>query len=145
MKAALAEIPADACGLGLGEIPAEWRKFLTEALGLRACPRTFVFSLRRESEGDALGLSLNVEKAGAELILLEDLERWRLQGLDVLQAKFPTLRKEPEALALLGQALQTMRWGANPGSGCVRTSVRINGPTEKALRDLLKRQSQPHD
>src|SRR5207244_3571563 len=113
----------DVCGLALGEIPSEWRTFLTAALELRVCPRTFVFSLRKERDGVSLYLSLNLDKAGDELILCEDLEKWRRQGLDVLQARFPGMRKEPAALALVGHTLKVMRWGANPGSGCVRTGV----------------------
>jgi hypothetical protein len=75
--------------------------------------------------------------------LLEDLEKWRRRGLDVLRARVPALREEPEALALLGRTLKTMRWGANPGGGCVRTGVQIPGPTWDALGKLLKRASQP--
>jgi hypothetical protein len=142
LQAALGEFPPDTCALFLGEIPAGWRKILAEALELRVSPRTFVFHLRREGEGVALSLSLNVEKAGAELILLEDLERWRRKGLDVLRARVPALREEPEALALLGQTLKTMRWGANPGGACVRTWVQIPGPTWVALGKMLKRASQ---
>jgi hypothetical protein len=139
LQAALREAPADACGLIVGEVPREWRKFLTEALGLRACPRSFAFHMRRRGAGVALSLSLNLDKAGAELILLEDLEKWRREGLDVLQARFPAVREEPEALALLEQALRTVRWRANPGSGCVRTSVQLPGPTWRALGALVKR------
>jgi hypothetical protein len=131
--------------LCVGEIPAGWRRRLTEALDLRACPRTFVFHLRREGEGVALSLRLNLEKPGAELILSEDLEKWRRRGVDVLQARFPALREEPEALALLGQTLKTMRWGANPGGGCVRTELQIPGPTLGALGKLLKLASQPDE
>src|SRR5262249_20886786 len=65
LKKALAEVPPDACALVLGEIPRAWRKLLTEALELRACPRTFVFSLKREGDGVALSLALNLEAAGA--------------------------------------------------------------------------------
>jgi hypothetical protein len=143
LQTALGESPPNACALFLGEIPAGWRKLLAEALELRVSPRTLVCHLRREGEGVALSLSLNVDKAGVELILLEDLERWRPQGLDVLRARVPALREEPEALALLGQTLKTMRWGANPGGACVRTGVQIPGPTWGALGKLLKRASQP--
>jgi hypothetical protein len=145
LQLALQEIPSGACGLCLGEIPAAWRKLLTEGLELRACPRTFVCSLRREDDGVALSLSLNLDKAGAELILLEDLEKWRRRVPDDLQARFPALREEPEALALLGQTLKTMPWGANPGSRCVGTGVRITGPTGRALAALLNRTSQPRE
>ena len=145
LRTALGEVPADACGLFLGEIPAHWRKRLTEGLGLRACPRTFVFYLRREGPGVALSLRLNLDKAGEELMLLEDLDKWRREGLDVLQVRYPAIRKEPVALALLGHSLKTMRWGANPGSGCVRTQVRIPGPTWRALGKLLKQAAQPDE
>src|SRR5438046_426921 len=43
VRMALAEVPPESCGLLLGEIPGEWRKLLTEELGLRICPRTFVW------------------------------------------------------------------------------------------------------
>src|SRR5262249_53148588 len=111
VRAALAEITPDVCGFLLGEIPAELRAVLSDVLRLRACPRTFVLHVRREGEGVALSLSLNVDKAGAELLLLEDLERWRAQGPDVLKARFPAVTKESAELALLGQTLKTMRWG----------------------------------
>jgi len=139
LRTALAEIPPDACGLVLGEIPSEWRNRLGEAMDLRTCPRTFVCYLKKETNGVTLFLSLNVDNAGAELILREDLEKWRLQGLDVLKAMFPGIRKEPAALAVVGKTLKTMRWGANPGSLCVRTRVQVPEATWKALRDLLKR------
>ena len=45
LRAALGEIPPNAFGLLMGEIPAEVRNLLTEALELRECPRTFVFYL----------------------------------------------------------------------------------------------------
>jgi hypothetical protein len=145
LRVASREIPNDACGVFLGEIPVEWRQVLTEGLGLRTCPRTFGFSLKREGKGFALSLSLNLEKVGAELILVEDLEKWGRQGLDVLQAKFPSLRKEPEALALLAQTLKTLRWGANRGSGSVRTRVHISGPIVSAVGKLVERASGPHE
>jgi len=111
---------------------------LTEELEFRTCPRTFVFSLTREGEGCTLSLSLNLDRPGGELILLEDLEKWRRKGLDVLQARFPAVAKEPQALALLGQTLKAMRWQANPGSGCVRTQVHVSGPAGRALLTLVK-------
>jgi hypothetical protein len=139
VRAALAEAPPDGCGFFLGEIPAELRAVLSDVLKLRACPRTFVLHVRREGGGVALSLSLNVDKAGAELLLQEDLERWRTQGLDAVKARFPAVTKEPAALALVGQALATMRWGANPGGKCVRTHVQVPGPTWEAVRRLLQR------
>jgi hypothetical protein len=145
LRMALDEIPSDACGLAVGEIPSAWRRILTEGLNLRTCPHNFVFFLKREGEGVALSLSLNLEKAGAELILLDDLEKWRLQGLDVLQARFPGVREEPEALALLGPTLKTMRWGATPGSECVQIWVQIPDPTVRALGKLAERMSRPYE
>jgi hypothetical protein len=146
LPSGLSEIPPDACGFCVGEIPAAWREALTEGLKLRTCPQSFVCYLKREDEGVALSLNLNVEKPGAELILMEDLEKWRLQALDVLQARFPELREEPEAMALLRQTLKTnMRWGANPGSGRVGTWVQISGPTLRALGQLIERASQAHE
>jgi hypothetical protein len=139
VQTALAEIPWDASGFFLGEIPSEFRKVLTDTLKLRVCPRTFVLHIKREGEGFTLSLSLNVDKAGAELLLLQDLEKWRTQAVDVLQTKFPSVKKEPEALALVGQTLKTARWGANPGGKCVSTYVQMSGPTWKAVRTLLKR------
>ena len=123
----------------LGEIPAEVRKLLTGALKLRVCPRSFVCRLRREGEGLSLSLTLNLDKAGAGRVLQEDLEGWRHQALRVLQAHYPTLRKEPEALALVEQTLKALRW-ANGGQS-VRTDVRISGRTSKALLTLLRRAS----
>jgi serine/threonine protein kinase len=136
LQAALGEMPPGISGFVIGDIPAGVRNWLTEALGLRVCPRNFVLSLQREGEGVALSVTLNVERTGADLILLEDLEKWRRQGLDVLQARFPVLRAEPEALALVGHTLKTMRWGAERGS--VRTHVQVPGPTWQALAHLLK-------
>jgi hypothetical protein len=143
LQAALREVPPDACALFLGEIPAEWRRPLTEALGPRACPRTLVFYLKREGEGVALSLSLNVEKAGGGADLAGRPRGMASPGARRAASQGPVLREEPEALALLGQTLKTMRWGANPGGGCVRTGVQIPGPTWGALGKLLKRASQP--
>jgi serine/threonine-protein kinase len=145
LRAALGEIPPNAFGLLMGEIPAEVRNLLTEALELRECPRTFVCYLKRKNQGVTLSLTLNMEKAGAELLLRDDLEKWRQQGLQVLKARFPRLKVKPGALRLLGHTLQTMRWGTNPGSRSVRTYVQINGPTWRALGDLVKLASQPPD
>jgi serine/threonine protein kinase len=139
----LSEIPPDACGFCVGEIPSAWRKVLTEGLKLRTCPHSFVCYLKREGDGVALSITLSMDKAGEELILMEDLEKWRRQGLDALQAEFPSLREEPAALALLGQTLNArMRWGANPGSGRVGTWVQIPGPTVRAIGQLVERASQ---
>jgi len=143
LKAALAEVPPDACGLCLGEIPPEWRKVLTGALGFRACPRPFVFYLRGEGDGVGLYLSLHVDKAGAEQTLQQDLQNWCRRGATDLRARYPVLGREPKDLELLAQTLKRIRWGANPGSGCVQTYVQVSGPTWRALGDLLKRATQP--
>jgi hypothetical protein len=141
VRAALAEVPADACGLLLGEIPVELRKLLTEALHLRVCPRSLSCHVRRAHRGLTLSLTLNLDKAGADRILQEDLETWRHQALGVLQLHYPALRKEPGALAVVGETLKSMRWAAHGGAS-VRTEVRISGRTSKALLTLLKRASQ---
>jgi serine/threonine-protein kinase len=140
VRAALEEVPADPFALVVGEIPAVVRKELTDSLGLRACPRSLVLHLKRSGDNIVLSLTLNVEKKGAELLLQEDLEQWRRTATNALQDRFLALRKEPEAVALVGQALKTARWGANPG-GCVRIHLELPGPTFKALGTLLKRLS----
>jgi hypothetical protein len=137
-------------GLGffMGEIPAEWRLFLKEALKLRECPRTFVchFSPEappsKEGRGIALDLTLNVEKAGADRLLRDDLEKWRPRALNTLQTWFPILKSDRQGSALLGQILNSMRWNADNGS--VRTQVRISGPTWKALGEALARVSKTY-
>jgi hypothetical protein len=139
--AALAEVPWDASGFLVGDIPAGWPEALTEALSLRVCPNRFIAYLKREGEGVALSLTFYVDRAGAELLLQEELERWRRDGLDALQTRFPKLRDEPEALALVGQTLKVMRWGANTGNGSVSTRVQISGPTIAALGRLVGRVS----
>jgi hypothetical protein len=139
VRTALSEITGDTFACLLGEIPADMRKELTQALNLRACPRTFVLSAKRTNGGIAVSLSLNVDKAGAEVQLREDLEKWQRQGLQRLQAKLPAVKKEPQALALVGQFLNSMRWEAKPGSRSVHTQVQIPDPTWKAVRTLLKR------
>jgi hypothetical protein len=124
----------------LGDIPADLRRLLIEALHLRVCPRSFACQLRREGGGLALSLTLNLDKAGTDRTLQEDLETWRRQALGALQARYPALRQEPEALALVRQTLTGMRWRADGGAS-VRTDVRISGPTSKALLALVKRAS----
>jgi serine/threonine-protein kinase len=137
VKAALAEIPPDACGFLLGEIPADWRKLLTEALELRVCPRTFVLHLRREGNAVAVSLTLSVNKAGEDLVLREDLERWRLKGPDVLHARLAAQGHNAGPLTRVGQALKSMHCEA--GRGSVRTRVKISDPTWQALGELLQR------
>ncbi len=138
IKTALAQVPNNVCGLFLGEIPAEWRQLLTRSLGLPACPRPLVVHLRREGEGIGLSLSLQVEKAGSEQRLRDDLETWCRRGLTDDQAKKLGLGEQPEAVKLLGQTLKTMRWEANPAKGCVQTSVSITPSTWGALKALAK-------
>jgi hypothetical protein len=138
LRTALGEVPPDVCGFFLGEIPAGWRKLLTARLRLRACPRTFVLRLRREGDGVTLSLRLNVDKAGAERTLADELEKWRRQGPHAWLARFPEMCLGLEAPALLGQPLRDMRWEADPRGGYVRTRVRIPGPTWRALGTLVK-------
>ena len=140
---ALAKVPTDDCGILIGEIPVEWRKSLTDALGLRVCPRSFVCHLRKEGQGVALSLTLNLDKPGTNLILREELDKWRRQGIDSLQAKWPAVRKEQQPLASLRQTLQTMRWTAD--RGCVRTQVHVSAATWKALCAVMRRASEAHD
>jgi len=140
VKDALAAIPPNAYGFFLGEIPAQWRKYLIEALGLRVCPRSFVCHLKREGQGVALSLTLNLDKAGTDRLLRDDLEKWRRQGIDSIQAKWPAVRKEPQALASLGQTLKTMQWQADRGG--VRTQVHVSATTWTALCAVLKRASE---
>jgi hypothetical protein len=134
---AVVNVPSNAWGFLLGEIPAEVRKLLTESLKLRACPRTFTLTATREGDGIVLSLTLNVEKAGTERSLRDDLVQSRPQAYDVLSALFPTLRHDREAAALLKPTLNNLRWETSGGN--VRTKVRITSSTWKALRDLLKR------
>src|SRR5262249_51819505 len=139
LQTALVNLPPDACGVFLGEIPAGWRKYLTRALHLRGCPRTFVVHLRRHNDGVALTVNLYTDKAGADVILLDDLETWRRRCLGVLQASYPALGLEPEALAQLGRALNAWQWKTTPGSGKVSISASMSGRTGKALVKLVKR------
>ncbi len=142
IKNVLNSIPQDACGFFLGVIPVAWRNALTDALNiwLRVHPRSFVCHLKKESQGVTFFLALNVDKAKAEGMLRDDLERWRGQALDTLRKKYPALRKEREALAALGQILQRMHWTVNNGS--VQTEVRISSQDWKVLWEALARMSQ---
>ncbi len=139
VQMALQNIPSDACGLFLGEIPAGWRKQLIERLDLRECPRTFVCHLKREGDTLAVSLTLNLARPGREQILVAELEKLRRHGIDVLQGLFPALLREPQALASVRQYLTTLRWQANLKNGSVRTTLRIPRQTRKALGTLLKR------
>jgi serine/threonine-protein kinase len=142
LRNALNEVPRDACGLFAGDIPADLRKVLTEEFKLRACPRSFFCVLTKRGSGVSVSLTLNVDKAGADLLLAQDLEQWRRRALEMWRSRYPALDKEPEALALVGHPLQTMRWGANPASRCVRTNVDVSAKTWDALLKLLGRASQ---
>jgi serine/threonine-protein kinase len=143
IKNAVDNMSTDVWGFFLGEIPAELRDLLTEALGLRVCPRSFILTLSGRSDAALLTLTLNVDKADSDSILRDDLEKWRHQALDVLRASFPALRKETKALGALGQALNSMRWETDRGS--VRTRVQTSASTWNALRDLLNRASQARE
>jgi hypothetical protein len=138
-------------GLGflIGEIPADWREFLTKALKLRRLfPRTFVCHLARkvpppqEGGGFSLYLTLNVEKDGADRELRDDLEKWRPRVLGDLQAWFPLLKGDQEGSRLLGQILSNMHWQAN-GSR-VQTHVQISGSTWKNLGEAVTRISKTY-
>ncbi len=116
VKGALASIPPDACGFLIGEIPAEWRKRLSEALPLRVCPRTVTLYLSRQDREVAASLTLSVDRAGDERLLREDLDKWQARA---------------------GQALKSMYWTTDRGS--VRGQMRINDQTWPALAELLRR------
>jgi hypothetical protein len=148
LQKALAEIPPDACALCLGEIPAAWRKLLSESLSLRACPRSFVLNLKRRGDGVVVSLRLNTEKPGTERILSEDVEKCRRQALDMLQTRYPVLRQEPKAMGLIGNTLRSrVRWRVgiatgNAGGGNVRISLEIPRDSWRALGQVVKRLAQ---
>jgi hypothetical protein len=142
-RTALGEIPPDACGLFVGQVPTAWRKVLAERLRFRTCPSTFVCYLKREGDGVALSLSFGVESAGAAQTLTDDLEKWRRQGLDGLRAELPPLNDE--ALAILGKTLETLRWEANPFNRRVDTRVFIPNQTVRALWKSVERASPASD
>ena len=89
-----------------------------------------------------MSLILNVQEPGEERILAEDLDKWRREGLDVLQTMFPSLREEREALASIGKTLTATQWEADPASRCVRTRVQMSAPTLFAIGRLFARASQ---
>jgi hypothetical protein len=142
VKEAMGSIPSDACGFLLGEIPAEWRKALTESLKLRACPRTFILHVKREGDGVSLSLTLNLDKTGMGGALRTDIETWRRRALNDWQVKFPALRNEPQTQAQLQQVLNTMSCVPND-SGGVHIQARISGSTWKTVCTLLKRMFSP--
>jgi hypothetical protein len=136
VKAALDVLPMDAYGFFIGEVPDELRKTLAEALGLRVTPRSIVCHLRRQGQGTTLSLTLNVDKAGTETMLRDDLDKWRRQGTDGWRAKWPILNKEPQALRQLGDTVRTMSWSAE--RGCVRTQVHVTDATWNAVCAVLR-------
>jgi serine/threonine-protein kinase len=142
LKTALSESPDLACGILAGEIPATWRTALTARLQLRTCPPSVVLHVQREDDGVSVSLILNVQEPGEERILAEDLDKWRREGLDVLQTMFPSLREEREALASIGKTLTATQWEADPASRCVRTRVQMSAPTLFAIGRLFARASQ---
>src|SRR5205823_4830394 len=64
LRTSLQEVFPDACAVFGGAVPREWRAPLTEALALRVCPRSFVLCLKKEGDGVALNLRLNVARLG---------------------------------------------------------------------------------
>jgi hypothetical protein len=137
-------------GFFTGEIPADWRAFLTKALGLRSlCPRNFVCHLSpavpptTQDKGEFdLYLALNVEKDGADRELREDLSKWRHRALGDLQARFPLLKGDQEGSRLLGQIFSNMHWKAEGNK--VQTQVHISSSTWKSLGEALTRISKKH-
>jgi hypothetical protein len=125
VKLAVPNRQSDACGFLIGEIPAEWRKPLTDALHLRVCPGSFVCRMNREGAGMVLYLTLNVERAGADLLLRDDLEKG--------------CRQPP--LTEVGQTLSRLRWTAHGDS--VRTQMPLSRQTWTAVLALLKRCTVP--
>jgi hypothetical protein len=133
----LAKIPPNACGAFLGEIPDVYRKALTDFLKLRVCPHSFVFHMRRQGQDIVCSLTLNLDKAGTDAMLRDDLEQWRLGALNELQVRFPLLKKDRQGSTLLGQILNSMRW--KTGGGKVQTEIKLTGPTSKDLSNALTR------
>jgi hypothetical protein len=143
VKDAVDGMSSDTWGFILGEIPAELRNLLTESLGLRVCPRSFILTLSGQSDAPSLFLTLNVDKAETAVFLRDDLNKWSHQAVDILRASFPALQKEKNALAALGQTLKGMHW--ETGRGSVRTHVQISASTSEALRHLLNRASRARE
>jgi hypothetical protein len=140
LKTALSELPPDVYGFLIGEVPAEWRQLLTEALKLRVCPRTCGVHLRRDGRETAVSLTLSVDRAGDDRVLQEDLDKWRQQALDELTERFPALKTEAGSLALVRQTLNTMRWSVSRGSleTSVQIRLQISDPTWRAIVELWK-------
>jgi hypothetical protein len=135
IKAALGNIPPDACGLLLGEIPAAGRKWLCDTMKLRVCPRSFALHLRRLGGGIALSLRINVDKAGAEQKLRQDLDNWRRRALNDWLALRPALRTGPKALNQLATTLNSVRFKIDRGG--VRADVTVPDPTWGLLAELM--------
>jgi hypothetical protein len=142
IKTAVINIPRDACGFLLGEIPAEWREVLCESLKLRSCPRTFILHMKREGDGVGLSLTLNLDKPLMGGALRTDIETWRPHALSDLQGKFPALQEEQRALAQLRLVLNKMSCVPND-SGGVRIQTHISALEWKAMCTLLKRAFPP--
>lgn len=137
LRDAVNKISPDACGAVLGEIPAAWRKVLTDTLNLRVCPRTFAFHVQRNGQGFWCSLTLNLDKISDDRLLQTDLEKWCSQGLNAWQARFPTLKKDRQASTELGQTLSRMHWTAAGGS--VQTQFTLSTATWKTLSKALLR------
>ena len=141
IKAALINVPSDACGVLLGEIPAAGRQWLCDTMKLRECPRSFALHLRRQGGGIALSLLINVDKTGTEQKLQEDLDKWRRRALNDWQALHPTLRLEPKALNQLAQALNSVKFTIDRGRvRSVRAEVTVPDATWRTLAELMKSQ-----
>jgi serine/threonine-protein kinase len=135
IKAALVNIPPDACGMLLGEIPATGRKWLCDTMKLRVCPRSFALHLKRQGGGIGLSLRINVDKAGTEQDLRGDLDKWRRNALNEWPALRPALRLEPKALNQLAQTLNSVQFHTERGS--VRADVTVPDATWRLLAELM--------
>jgi serine/threonine-protein kinase len=139
IKAALLNIPPNACGMLLGEIPAAGRKWLCDTMKLRVCPRSFVLHLTRQGGGIGVSLRFNVDKTGTEKKLQEDLDKWRRRALSDWLALHPTLRLEPKARNQLSQTLNSVKFQIDRGSvGSVRADVTVPDATWRTLAELMK-------
>ncbi len=144
IKNALINIPQDACGFLLGEIPDSWKNVWTDALNirLRVHPRSFVCHVKKELQGVTFFLTLNVDKSKAEgMELRDELVLWCRQALDVLQQKYSALGKEREARAAIGQILQSMHWEIDIRDGSIHTEVHVSTQDWKVLSEALIRMS----
>jgi hypothetical protein len=135
IKTALFNIPRDACGMLLGEIPAAGRKWLCDTMKLGVCPRSIALHLTRRGGGIGLSLRFNVEKGRTERKLRGDLEEWRRHALSEWLAVHPALRLEPKALNQLAQTLNSVQFKIDRGS--VRADVTVPDPTWGLLAELM--------